>query len=163
VRTCVVPGGLGSTFHFTQHSAFGYVLGYHYSALRARFSLDPFHTRTKTCVLTQTLTPWAIIVTRCGLVFRRTHLLPSHWHLFDWSFVTASEAPHCPYSLDYSYFSNRQSRSAVRLPVSYARHGTLHPVRLASCARSIACITSSACAGVTASGAFPDSASRTFS
>ena len=64
------PGGLGSTSHFTQHSAFGYVLGYHYSALRARFSLDPFHTRTKTRVLTQTLTPWAMIVPPFGLLRR---------------------------------------------------------------------------------------------
>ena len=54
------PGGLGFAFHFTQHSAFGYVLGYHYSALRARFSLDLFPTQTQTLVLTQTLTPWAM-------------------------------------------------------------------------------------------------------
>ena len=62
VRTVPSLTGLGSTSHFTQHSAFGYVLGYYYSALRARFSFDPFHTQTKTLVLTQTLESWANLV-----------------------------------------------------------------------------------------------------
>jgi hypothetical protein len=32
VRTSIVPGGLKSFSHFTQHSAFGCVLGYHVPA-----------------------------------------------------------------------------------------------------------------------------------
>ena len=38
------------------------------------------------------LTTRAMIITPCGLFFRRTQLLSSHWHLFNRSFVIASQA-----------------------------------------------------------------------
>jgi hypothetical protein len=51
----VVPGGLWLLFPLTQHSAFGYVLGFDIRAYGARFSAVALHSRNRNVVLTQTL------------------------------------------------------------------------------------------------------------